>query len=423
MADKRDMLDDLIDIQRDWRKVSNPLGDLARGLAADPSGVKTFNPADYKEHPRANSVFCLDVASKRRDVCRRCLDVCPVDAIEIGESSVRVADGCRKCGLCTMVCPTEALPVQRIMAKALYDKVARAAQIHERCYLTCTRALGRLPKDNEIVLPCVGAVPSELWFSLLAEYDNVDVYLPLGICDRCRTTTGEEAYATQIARAEELTGASVGLEVEEGDLNHEQSRAYKRSQFMGQMVRAGQSLAATANPALGGIQAVARRIQQHSNQIYEMQRSLERTVGGKTSGNRRRILTQKRKMMLTAIQHHPGLSRDLELRVPVCDPTLCTMCGACVTACPPHACDLDERGHFSVEPAYCVNCGACATVCPEHALAMEPCDPQDLVIRDEEAERRRKSAERQRAQVALARERGRRRLEHGLDALERLADE
>lgn len=426
MAEHRDMIDDLIDIQSDWRAVSNPLGNIAGTLAANPEDVKVFDPSEYKGRPRANSLFCVRVAARDEAACSRCLDVCPVSAIAIEGSSVKVDDSCRKCGLCTSVCPTEVFLVQKIMAKALYDKVARVASAYEQCYVTCTRAMGRLhrlPKDNEIVLPCVGAMSAELWFSLLTEYDNLSVYLPVGICDKCRTTTGEECYVNQIGQAEEWSGRSVGLEVDEAALNHEQTRAYKRSQFMGSMANAGKSLVAASNPALAGAAAVANKIKRHSNQIYEMQRSLERTVGEKTQANRRRILTQNRKATLTALQAHPRLARRLDLKVPACDASLCTMCGDCLKACPQHACDLDAQGRFSVEPAYCVNCGACAVACEEGALTMVSCDPAALVVVDEEAERKKRAVARQHAKIAEAKERGKKQLNKVLDGLERLADE
>lgn len=426
MGEKRDMIDDIIDIQQDWRAVSNPLGNLAGTLAANPEDVKVFDPADYKSRPRANSIFCARVASHNESACNRCIEVCPVDAITIKGSSVKVSDDCRKCGLCTAACPTEVFLVQRIMAKNLYDQIARLASAYEQCYVTCTRAmgrLGRLPKENEVVLPCVGAIGEDLWFSLLADYGNVSVYLPLGICDKCRTTTGEEAYAGQISRAEEWTGGAVGLEVDEKDLAHDLTRAYKRSQFMGSVARAGQTLVSVANPALAGAQAVAKKIHEHSERIYDMQRALEQTVGEKTTANRRRILTQKRKVMLASIQQRPTLAKRLDLAVPTCDAALCTMCGDCLAACPQHACDLDQNGRFSVEAAYCVNCGACAVTCPEGALEMRPCNTADLVIRDEEAERKKRAAAKQRAKIEEARARGRQQLKKGLDAIEHLADE
>ncbi|WP_072499980.1 4Fe-4S binding protein [Olsenella phocaeensis] len=423
MAEKRDLLDDLIDIQQDWASVSNPLGGIADTLAADPSKVRQFDPSEFKERPRVNSIFCLRVSSGRDDVCSRCLDVCPVDAIQIKGAAIKVLDSCRKCGLCTMACPTEAFLVQRIMAKQLYDKIVRVASAYEQCYVTCTRAIGRLPKDNEVVLPCVGAMPTEVWHALLSEFDNVSVYLPLGICDRCRTTTGEAAYVDQIGQAEEWSGGSVGLEVDEGQMTHEQTRAYKRGQFVNSMVQAGQTALLAGNPSLLGAKAVAQRIQDHSRKITSMQRELERMVGDKTTANRRRVLTQKRKTLLTTLQGRPRLARPIVLDVPSCDPSRCTMCGDCVKACPVHACDLDAGGRFSVEAAYCLNCGACAKVCPEGALTMVAGDPQQLVVRDEEAERRARAAAKQREQVQKAKEEGKRQLKRGLDILERLADD
>ena len=46
----------------------------------------------------------------------------------------------------------------------------------------------------------------------------MEVYLPFGICDRCRTTTGEEGYVTNIGQAEEWSGRAVGLVMEEQEL-------------------------------------------------------------------------------------------------------------------------------------------------------------------------------------------------------------
>lgn len=415
MAEKRDMLDDLIDIQQDWQKVSNPLGDLA-GSLADPSKARVFNPADYKGKPRTNSVYCINVASKRLDLCNRCLEVCPTAAIEISDTVVKINDQCRECGLCLSVCPTEAFQLPKHMSRQLYDKIARIASAYEQCYVTCTRALGRYPKDNEVVLPCVGVLTPELWFSLLIDYDNISVYLPVGICDRCQTTTGEEVYVNHIGQAEEWSGYSLGLEVDEANLNHEQTRAYKRGQFVSNMARAGATAMMAGNPALLGAKAVAARIKRHTQKMNDMQRALEEAVGSKTSSNRKHILTQSRKLVLSTVQDSPALANVFDLKVPVCDSSLCSMCGDCVRACPLHACDLDAGGHFSVEPAYCLGCGACVKVCEDGALEMEKADPAELVVPDPNAA---KAAE-QREKIQKAKAEGKAKLSKYLDALEQL---
>ena len=421
MAEKRDFLDELIDLQSDWRSLKEMPNQMV-GSLVDDGEQKVYNPADYKEKPFANSGRCLRVASGRTDVCSRCLDVCPTHSITIHNKSVSVAEDCRKCGLCAAVCPTEAFSTRRHMPRQVYDQIARVASSYEQCYVTCTRALGRLPQGNEVVLACVGAVPRDLWFSLLADYDNINVYLPVGICDRCRTTTGEETYADAIATAEEWADAPLGLEVEESAMTHELTRAYKRSQFVSGAVTSVERLVTRTNPALAGAKAVAKKISDHSQRLNRLQKELENAVGSKTAGNHVRLLTQGRKLMMGALQHDESLAELVRLEVPVCDHALCTMCGDCAKVCTTHALDLDRDGQVRVQSAYCVSCGACATVCEEGALAMEPMDVRELVVPDKMAEEvARKKAE-AKAKASEYVEKGKKQLGRVADALEKLDD-
>ncbi len=424
MAEKRDMLDDLIDIQSDWQAIQNPFGDIANSLTENPSKRKVFNPADYKEKPFANSNRCLRGASRREDVCSRCLDVCPTGAITLHNQSVLVSDDlCRKCGLCTAACPTETLCTRRHMPRQIYDQIARAASAYEQVYVTCTRALKRLPQPNEIVLACVGSVSRDIWFSLLADYDNVNIYLPVGICDRCRTTTGEAFYVDAIGTAEEWAAASMGLEVDEADMTHELTRAYKRSQFMSSAIKSTERMLTKKNGALAGAQAVAKKISDHSKRIDQLQKDLENAVGAKTSSNRQRMLTQNRKLMMGALQHDEGLAKYVKLEAPVCDSSLCTMCGDCVSACTTRAIDLDKNGRLTVQSAYCVSCGACVMVCEDGALTMEPMDVSELVIPDKNAAAIAAKKAEAKEQSAKYLEKGKEVLGNVGDALEEMADE
>ena len=421
--EERDFLDELIDLQSDWRALSNPLGDIADSLMQDPEKKKRWNPAEYKEVPVANSMRCVRVATQDHSLCTRCLDICPTDAITITAKSIKIGDTCRKCGLCSAICPTDALFTRSRMPKNLYESVARRASAYKKCYITCTRALKRLPKGNEVVLACVGLIPRDVWFALLADYNNISVYLPVGICDKCRTTTGEEMLSEEIATAEEWADASVGLEVDEADLNHEYTRAYKRSQFVSSAMQSGERLLTGVNPALAGAKAIANKIQDHAKRVNELTTSLENAVGARTSGNKQRQLTSRRKIMLEALQRTPSLADCITgLEVPTCDSTLCTSCGDCVTACSTHALDLDKRGHVLVEAAYCSNCGFCADACPEGALSMVPLDAHELVVPDPYAEEiaRKKAEAKAEADKLMAK--GKKKLKKVGDLLESLDD-
>ena len=422
MAEKRDFLDDLIDIQSDWRALSDVPGNLVNSLVEDPENRKVFNPADYKEKPFANSNRCLRTASEREDVCSCCLDVCPVNAITIHKQSVLITEDCRKCGLCAAVCPTETLSTRRHMPRQVYDQIARVASAYEQCYVTCTRALKRLPKGNEVVLACVGAVPRDVWFSLLADYTNISVYLPVGICDRCRTTTGEEAYVDAISTAEEWADSALGLEADEDNMTHELTRAYKRSQFVSGAITSAERLVTRVAPPLAGAKAVAQKISDHSKRLDQLQRSIEDAVGAKTSANRQRMLTQSRKLMMGALQHDEGLADFVKLEAPVCDSSLCTLCGDCTKACTTHAIDLDRGGNITVQAPYCVSCGACVTVCEDGALSMEPMDVRELVVPDKEAEALRLKKAQAKAQADKYLAEGKKQLGRVAGAIEGVAD-
>ena len=422
MAEKRDFLDDLIDIQSDWRALSDVPGNLVNSLVEDPSNRKVFNPADYKEKPFANSNRCLRTASERPDVCSRCMDVCPTDAITIQKQSVLITEDCRKCGLCAAVCPVETFSTRRHMPRQVYDQIARVASAYEQCYVTCTRALKRLPKGNEVVLGCVGAVPRDVWFSLLADYTNISVYLPVGICDRCRTTTGEETYVDAISTAEEWADSALGLEADEANMTHELTRAYKRSQFVSGAITSAERLVTRVAPPLAGAKAVAQKISDHSKRLDQLQRSIEEAVGAKTTANRQRMLTQSRKLMMGALQHDEGLADFVKLEAPVCDSSLCTVCGECTRACTTHAIDLDRNGNITVQSAYCVSCGACVAVCEDGALSMEPMDVRELVVPDKEAEALRLKKAQAKAQADKYLAEGKKQLGRVAGALENVAD-
>ena len=57
---------------------------------------------------------------------------------------------------------------------------------------------------------------------------NVSVYLPLGVCDKCRNTGGEDILGEAIATAEEWAGTGMGLEVDPKTVSYTHLDVYKR---------------------------------------------------------------------------------------------------------------------------------------------------------------------------------------------------
>ena len=259
MAQQHDLFDDIIDISKGLGALKNPLGGISDSLMGIESEENHWNPADYKEKPRGNSNRCLACIHEGSS-CNACKVACPVNAVDIDDGGIDILDICRKCGLCAAACPTEAMNSPKIKPKQLYDKIAGAAASHTTAYVTCTRALRRRPRENEIVLACIGDVTPEVWFAVLADYSNVSVYLPLGICDHCKTTTGEEMLGEAIATAEEWASTGLGLEVEARDLKCVKRREYERKEFMDNMMRTTGLTVSKLNPAAAAVASVTQKL-------------------------------------------------------------------------------------------------------------------------------------------------------------------
>ncbi|MCI8676590.1 MAG: 4Fe-4S binding protein [Atopobiaceae bacterium] len=422
MAEKRDFLDDIIDMSQDFKAIKNPLAQIANSLAAEPGEVPVWNPADYKERPRPAPPSCTSCKSKDPTTCTRCIDVCPKGSIHIEGGGIEIDDTCIKCGLCVSACPSESYHAREINANKLYDRIAGAAASHETAYVTCTRALGRLPRENEVVLPCIGVVPSEVWLALMVRFSHLSIYLPLGICDRCRTTTGEEVYCDLIARAETWAGFGLNLVVDEEELTCEMRRSWQRKEFVETILKSGERLVSRTNPVLTAARRVTQMLDAHKRQMSALQRQLDKAVGTTSSKNRRRILLDRRKIMMGALQKHPELAANIDLYEPLCDMDACTLCGACEQVCPTHCIEITDDGRWSCEPEFCVQCGACEHVCPTKAIEYEFCDASDIVLPDEEERDRKEKEAEQKAEVEKLKEQGKASMLKGLDMLEKLSD-
>ena len=52
----------------------------------------------------------ISIRENRCDFCGACISVCPVDCIEVRESSISIQDQiCIDCDLCAYICPIEVL--------------------------------------------------------------------------------------------------------------------------------------------------------------------------------------------------------------------------------------------------------------------------------------------------------------------------
>jgi Fe-S-cluster-containing hydrogenase component 2 len=416
-----DFLDDLIGIQKEFKAITDDIGaETAELRGATVSAEPVWTPGDYKVIPKGNAAMCVRCKSSKAS-CDLCLEVCPVDAIYFDDDrSIEIKDSCRKCGLCVAACPTDALVSSMHGPKMVYDKVCKGAEASEMVYVTCTRALGHVPDAAEIVVPCVGCISADVWYAILCEYGNVGVYLPHGICDKCRTTTGEEFYTEQISLGESWSEEPVELVERERDLVLEVDHQVERKNFINNSMKSLGMTAAKVNPVTAKLAKAAEKITAHTKQINELQKTLDRLCGAKSASNKKRVLTNTRQLMLVALADHPATAENILLDLPVATEA-CTGCGECSELCPTQAIDVVD-GHAEVLSTHCVACALCQDVCPCDAIVFEEVDGNRLIFDDPEAQKKIEAEENERQQREEAKEKGKEVGQKVLNFLESEAD-
>jgi Fe-S-cluster-containing hydrogenase component 2 len=419
-----DFLDELIGLQKEFQAITGEISDetaFVRGATVDESSEPVWTPSDYKVVPKGNSAMC--VRCKKEDAsCDLCLQVCPTDSIFFDDDgALEIKSDCRKCGLCVAACPTDALVSSLHAPKMVYDKICKAAEANEMVYVTCTRALGHVPEAAQVVLPCVGAISAEVWYAILCEYGNVGIYLPRGICDKCRTTTGEECYTDAISLGESWSGENVDLVERERDMVLEVDHQAERKAFVNGSLKSLGMTASKVNPLTAKLARGAEKLAKHSKQITELQKSLDRLAGAKSTVNKKRVLTNTRQLMLVALANHPDTAGAILLDAPQ-STDKCDCCGECADACPMSAIDIVDGG-VQVLTTHCVACALCSDVCPQGAIEFVEVDGNRLIVDDPETKKKVEADEKAKKQQEENREKAKKYGQKMLDMFEKEADE
>ena len=287
--------------------------------------------------------------------CRRCLDVCPTGAITSSGDHVAIdAAVCAGCGNCAAVCPTDAA---RYDYPANPDTLARLSAM--------LAAYVRAGGSDPIVLIHDEGHGRPLIDVLARERDGLPVNV-LPFAPHAATNLGPELLSAIIA----LGACEIII------LCSEQNR--------GELASLGDQIALT-KAFLTGLGYEGSRLEML---VTDDPDQLAAALDGRgsvpvigplefaISGTKRDL----GRTVLSAL-HAKAPKQGEWLPLPKGAPygrinvakDACTLCLACVGACPANALqDNPDRPELSFVGAACVQCGICVATCPENAITLEP---------------------------------------------------
>ncbi len=338
--------------------------------------------------------------------CTACIDVCSAAAIRSdasmkgstrevrsGESPVRggiIVEPhlCVGCGACTTVCPSGALTYavprpheQGARIRTLLSTYARAGGrdaavlIHSQgAGAGAIDALGRAARVDPAVqgLPA-RVLPLEVWHTASVGIDLWLSAIAFGASQVWVLVTHEEAPAYRDAIAAQMQVAEAILA----------GMGMAGEHF--RIVGGGEVSRLKAQPAgAGPVAAKAPLAGRTEEALLRLDRALQRPPASTV----RRAATfavqaEKRTTLDLAIEHLMQDAQALqgEIALPAASPLgaivvdagACTLCLACVGACPEAAlADNPDLPQLRFIEKNCVQCGICASTCPEDAITLQP---------------------------------------------------
>lgn len=288
--------------------------------------------------------------------CTRCLDLCPTGAITPNGNAVAIDPNvCAGCGSCASVCPTGAASYSLPNADALMRRLRALLQTYRKAGGEQAIVLFHDSDHGEPLIDALARFGDGLPANVLPVRLNEVTQL------------GPESLAAVFAYG----GAGVALLM----------RAQPRHETAG--LRRAADMSQTIVTALGFGEGVVRIIE--TDDPDQLRAMLDTMPSGVASSNPASLVPRgaKRGVLET-------MFRELHLAAPAPVDVVplmagapfgsvqlnvegCTLCHACVTACPTNALsDNPDRAMLRFTESLCVQCGLCEATCPEDVITLEP---------------------------------------------------
>ena len=342
-----------------------PAPDLRHGyLRADPGNPAEVLRAVLKARDLVGAFdkpryvdFTADLCAHSRSGivgCRRCLDLCPAGAITPAGNHVAIdAAVCAGCGQCAAACPTGAAAYALPPADALLRKL--------RTLLTVYREAGG---NNAVVL----LHDAEHGVELIAALARHGAGLPanvLPVAINAVTQIGLETVAAGFAY-----GAAAMRVLTRGKPRHDLT-GLRQTMALGEPILTTLGFGSLATIETDDPDALGEALRAIPPQAPTL-----RPASFAPAGPKREVLRLALRALHEAAPAPVGviaLPADAPFGAVEVDAPGCTLCLACVSACPTGALGDDpERPLLRFTEDACVQCGLCRATCPEKVIKLIP---------------------------------------------------
>ncbi|MEH7179886.1 4Fe-4S binding protein [Neobacillus vireti] len=337
---------------------------------------------------RVEPNLCAHLISPK-STCQSCVDHCPTKSISFSKKQIEIDDHCLECGLCSTVCPTNALLFNRPPLNQVISELVHLCEQNEIVYLHCEKMTVSDRDVTTLTVPCLGMIPREAWVTVLNKCQNLTIYHSDTSCTSCEITTGERVWKKELHAGEKMAGSSIEIT---SDITYsakhksfDQDRRAFLSGFFNE-IKATNKLA--IKELLGSSEVSSYQERRQENTHSKVKRELagvSHHLYEKMTGESALPYMNKRFFLLTQLEENETLQKQKDIRLPTITDD-CNFCGACTILCPTAALKMDtdnNRKSITLDPAKCVDCSLCEDICFTKSIQLQHMQNRTLLKKEQ----------------------------------------
>ncbi len=312
--------------------------------------------------------LCTHLISPK-SACHSCVQHCPTKSISFSKKQIEIDENCLECGICSTVCPTNALLLIRPPLNQVISELVHQCEQNDIVYLNCERMPFLDRHVTSFTVPCLGMIPREAWVTVMSKCQNLTIYFSDAGCSSCEIITGERVWKEELHAGETMAGCSMKFMSTinpSGEKKHfDKNRRAFISSFFNE-IKATNKLA--IKELLGSSEILSYQEKRRENTLSKVKRELEEVshqLYEKMTNESALPYMNKRAFLMNQLQENESLQKQRDIRLPAITDD-CNFCGACTILCPTDALKMEtenNRQSITLQPAKCLDCSLCEDIC------------------------------------------------------------